>query len=368
MFGSLLIVIGTVIQDVVADAMSTEVVARTTDSGGPKSDADVRSELGMVQVLGRLSLTAGMMAVAGVSGVLAGWFSYRTVFLIALVIPLISMTGVALIGKERARPRPIDWRIFGGGLAFGAVVFVLILAHVPYSQEIIFLISMAVVCTMLAFATRELDRKTRAAILYTAIIIFAFRATPLVGDGYFWWTIDILKFDAHFYGALRQTGALLAIAGMWLFSKQLTEYSVTWTLLWLAIIGTLLALPNVGLVFGLHEWTEAHFGFGAHSIAIIDTAASSPFAQLSMIPMLTLIAFYAPAGHRATWFALMASFMNLALTAGQLQTKYLNEIFVVQRGDYGQLGVLLIVVTVISFVVPVGAILICGRKINRSGI
>ena len=39
-------------------------------------------------------------------------------------------------------------------------------------------------------------------------------------------------------------------------------------------------------------------------------------AQLSMIPLLTLVAIYAPAGHRATWFALMASLMNLALVAG----------------------------------------------------
>jgi hypothetical protein len=37
-----------------------------------------------------------------------------------------------------------------------------------------------------------------------------------------------------------------------------------------------------------------------------------------MIPLLTLTAYYAPPGQRATWFALMASFMNLALVAGQL--------------------------------------------------
>ena len=87
------------------------------------------------------------------------------------------------------------------------------------------------------------------------------------------------------------------------------------------------------------------FGFGARSIAIIDTAAASPFAQLSMIPLLTLIAYYAPAGHRATWFALMASLMNLALVAGQLQTKYLNDSLWCERGEYGELGGLLIAAT-----------------------
>jgi hypothetical protein len=361
--GSLLIVIGTVIQDVVADAMSTEVVSRVGADGVAKPDGEVKSELGMVQVLGRLSLSAGVVAVAGLSGVLAGLFNRETVFLIGLVIPLISIAGVFLIGQEKAERRPIDWRILGGGLAFGAVVLALALGGVPYSQEIIFVVSMAVICTMLVFVTRDLDHKSRMAIFYTTIIIFAFRATPAVGDGYFWWTLDILKFDAEFYGVLRQTGAVLAIVGMWLFAKQLTEYSVTRTLFWLAIIGTILSLPSVGLYYGLHELTERMFGFGARSIAVIDTAAASPFAQLSMIPLLTLTAFYAPAGHRATWFALMASLMNMALVAGQLQSKYLNQIFAVQRGDYGELGGLLIAATFIGFVLPVGTILLFGRKV-----
>jgi len=363
LFGSLLIVIGTVIQDVVADAMSTEVVARVTATGDPKPDPEVRSELGMVQVLGRLSLSAGVLAVAGLSGVLAGWFSRETVFLMGLVVPLISLIGVFLIAEEKSEPRPIDWRILGGGLVFGSAVLALALGGVPYSQEIIFLISMGVICVMLVFVTRDLEHKSRMAILYTTIIIFAFRATPAVGDGYFWWTLDILKFDAHFYGMLRQTGAVLALLGMWFFAKQLTEYSVTKTLFWLAIIGTVLSLPSIGLYMGLHEWTKANFGFGARSIAIVDTAAASPFAQLSMIPLLTLVAYYAPEGHRATWFALMASLMNLALVAGQLQTKYLNDIYVIQRGEYGELGGLLIAATILSFVLPIGAIVLFGRKV-----
>ncbi len=81
-----------------------------------------------------------------------------------------------------------------------------------------------------------------------------------------------------------------------------------------------------------------------------------------MIPLLTLIALYAPEGHRATWFALMASLMNLALVAGQLQTKYLNQIFVVQRGEYTELGPLLIVASVLGFIVPVGPIILFGRR------
>jgi MFS family permease len=91
--GALLIVVGTVIQDVVADAMSTEVVSRVDATGAERPENDVKSELGMVQVLGRLSLSAGIVAVAGLSGVLAGLFGRETVFLLGLVIPLISLRG-----------------------------------------------------------------------------------------------------------------------------------------------------------------------------------------------------------------------------------------------------------------------------------
>ncbi|MBZ0149439.1 MAG: hypothetical protein K8F62_18145 [Pseudorhodoplanes sp.] len=361
--GALSIVLGTVIQDVVADAMSTEVVSRVDAAGKAVPEANVRAELGMVQVLGRLALSAGILAVAGLSGWAAGLMSRESVFLLGLVIPAISITGVFLIKAETVERRAVDWRILGGGLAFGAVVAALALGGVSFAQEIIFVISMSVICTMLVLVTRELEPAKQRAILFTTIIIFAFRATPSVGDGYFWWTLDVLKFDAEFYGVLRQTGALLALVAMWLFAKQLTEYSAAKTLFWIAVAGTLLSLPGVGLYYGLHEWTERMFGFGARSIAIIDAATVSPFAQLSMIPLLTLIAFYAPAGHRATWFALMASLMNMALVAGQLQTKYLNHVFVVERGAYGELGLLLVIVTILGFAIPVLVILALGRRI-----
>jgi hypothetical protein len=83
-----------------------------------------------------------------------------------------------------------------------------------------------------------------------------------------------------------------------------------------------------------------------------------------MIPLLTLCAIYAPKGHRATWFALMASLMNLALVAGALQTKYLNEIFVVGRGSYENLPVLMMWVVAIGFVMPLAAIFAFGRRLQ----
>jgi len=103
---------------------------------------------------------------------------------------------------------------------------------------------------------------------------------------------------------------------------------------------------------------------------IVDTTLESPLGQISMIPMLAWIANSAPDNLKATYFAVMASFTNLALSLSQLGTKYLNEIFIVTRevregangvlpvpADYSQLGDLLIIQVMLGLVLPFAAIL-----------
>ena len=109
----------------------------------------------------------------------------------------------------------------------------------------------------------------------------------------------------------------------------------------------------------------------ARFIALVDTALESPLGQIAMIPMLAWIANSAPAQLKATFFAVMASFTNLALSLAQLCTKYLNQVFIVTReirdpvtkavqvpADYSQLGYLIITALAIGLVVPFAAILI----------
>jgi hypothetical protein len=358
--GYLSIVIGLVLQDVVADAMSTEVVPRTNPDGSPRPQAEVDHDLGMVQVLGRLAVTLGLFAVAGLAGVLAQFLSYDKVFLLALIVPIISVSGAMLVRLETTERRAIDWRILGGGLAFGAAVAALGIAQVPFSSEIVFALSLAVIVTMLARVTQQIDHALRVRIAMAAIIIFAFRATPVVGEGWRWFAIDVLGFTPFFFGVLGQIGAGVAIVALWLWSDVVTRKPVAEVLIWLTVLGTVLSLPILVLVFQLYTAV----GIAPHTVALFETIATSPFAHLSMIPVLTLVAIYAPPGHRATWFALMASLMNLALQAGALQTKYLNLIFHIERGSYDNLPALVVAVLVIGLVLPLTAIAIFGRRIR----
>lgn len=361
---SLLMVTGVVLQDVVADAMSTEVVARVDPDGTPRPQADIDRDLGMVQVLGRLALSFGIFATAGMAGWLAQNVEYETVFLIGMTVPAISVSGAMFVRLESSESRPTDWRILSAGLAFGAIVTALLAIDVPYAQEIVFVISMAVISTMLTYVTRDVPTPTRMRILYAALIIFAFRAVPGVGEGYRWFQIDQLGFNEAFFGILGQTGAGIALAATWLLSDTITRRPIASVLLLLTLLGGVMTLPDLVLVFGGHEWTSIHLGFGAHTIAMIDTAAQSPLDQLSMIPLLTLVAIYAPPSKRALWFALMASFMNLALVASQLQTKYLNDIFIINRGIYEHLPALVVTALAMRLAIPLIAIGLFGRKVR----
>lgn len=98
-----------------------------------------------------------------------------------------------------------------------------------------------------------------------------------------------------------------------------------------------------------------------------------------MIPMLAWIARNAPNDLKATFFAVMASFTNLALSASSLGTKYLNKIFIVTRevsdretgaviiqADYGLLGWLLLAVASIAVLAPLLTILIVQNTLFRT--
>ena len=133
---------------------------------------------------------------------------------------------------------------------------------------------------------------------------------------------------------------------------------VPYLVVFLSVYSTIMIMPFIGMYYGLHEWTQLHFGFGARTIAIIDTMADSPLGQVAMVPMLAWIAKEAPKHQKATYFAVMAAFTNIALSASNLATNYLNKFFVILRGHYDELGLLMITVSSIGLVLPIVAVMI----------
>lgn len=402
---ALLSPIGYVIQDVVADAMTVEAVPRFDDNGAPIDNETQKFMHTTMQTLGRVAVIGGGIAVAMVNIIVfadteglnkaAKSALYAKVYEWALVIPVVSVLGVMLATVLRWRARE---RLVAGGMSAesaaqqldgrtektapnpwilgGSVLFVLFsvgmgLSGFKWKEEVVFIGSMAIIVVMLAKLTRELAPEARATLIGTAAVIFVYRATPGLGDGATWWMIDHLRFDEHFLSVLEMAGSVLALFGLFIFRRFMAERSIAHITGFLALVTTILTLPTLGMVYGLHDWTSrmTDGAVGARTLMLVNTTIASPLSQVAMIPMLVWIARSAPAHLKATYFAVMASFTNLALAAAQLGTKYLNQIFTVSRevrtpegdikvaADYSQLGDLMIVAMVLGLAMPFAAIL-----------
>ncbi|HJU32490.1 MAG TPA: hypothetical protein VJ740_13585 [Hyphomicrobiaceae bacterium] len=360
----MLVVIGSVVQEVVADAMGPEVVPRTEADGSPRRQEDIARDLAMVEVLARLTYSIGAFAVGGIAGLLAKTFSYEALFLMGLVVPLLSVSGGLLVTLRGGRARALDWRIFGGGVALAAVATLLALSAFRYAQEAVFLVSLTTICLMLKRVMLRITPDVRRRIAFVAAAIFAFRAVPMLGEGYRWFAIDRLGFDETFFGVLALTGTGVGLAAMWLLTDAVVRRSPVTVLLWLTGLAAILFLPSLLLAHGVQEWTERAWGIGARSIALIDEAAQSPLALLSTVPLLALVALHAPADQRATFFALVASLMSLAIVASQLATKYLNLLFPINRGSYEHLPDLVAAVIGIAVMLPLLTILALRRHLR----
>ncbi len=382
--------VGFVLQDVVADAMTVEAVQPYDDNGLPLPETELNRRHITMQTLGRIAIIGGSAVVAGVGGWLATTMSYYAMYKLSLIIPVVSVLG-AILGTWNTRKLRIqyrrqgrseeaickllhteecvlkpDWYILGGGVVFVAVSVILGVSELVAKKEVIFFASLAIVCYLMRQLLKGLDPDKRRDILGIAIIVFVFRAMPAIGAGASWWQIDALKFDEAFFGTLRQISSILAIIGMFALRGWMSRRPIPYLVVFLSVYSTLMMLPFVGMYYGLHEWTAKVFGFGARTIAIIDTMADSPLGQVAMIPMLAWIAREAPTEQKATYFAVMAAFTNLALSMSSLGTNYLNEVFTIERGQYGELGRLMITATVIGLVIPVVTVLIVNRWNGKS--
>ena len=406
-FSALLAPIGYVVQDVVADAMTVEAVPRVDAEGKPIDPPTLRLMHTTMQTLGRVAIIGGGVFVSLLNVLLFQDVdampeaqkvdTYIRIYVYALAIPIVSVIGVLLgslvtrrhlsrlrasglaegeaaeIAFGRVEKTTPNWWILGGGLGFVVFTVGMGLSDINFNKEIIFLGSMAIVLFLMSRLVKVLKPEDRLVLVGTAVIIFVYRAMPTPGAGQTWWMIDDLGFDQQFLAVLSLISSVLTLFGMFLFRRFMAERSIAYVVVFLTIASSLLYLPIIGMFYGLHQVTASLTGgvVDAHFIALVDTALESPLGQIAMIPMLAWIANSAPANLKATFFAVMASFTNLALSASQLGTKYLNQVFTVTRevrdrgtdtisvpADYGELGLLMWSAMLLGLLVPIAAVLL----------
>ena len=176
--------VGYVIQDVVADAMTVEAVPLIDDQGEEYSKDQIKIMHTTMQTLGRFAIIGGTVLVALANVILFRNVEsldqvdkiqlYGSIYIYALIIPLISIFGVILSNylrnkkirnletqglkfrDERGDERPkVNWWILGGSLIF--VIFSLSVGSfkIPFAQEIVFTGSVIIILFLMFNLIKE---------------------------------------------------------------------------------------------------------------------------------------------------------------------------------------------------------------------
>lgn len=396
---SILTPIGYVLQDVVADAMTVEAVEPNFKNSTKKDKKKlIKAEHTIIQLYGRFAIILGSLLVG-----LINFFIFKNidkdysdinllygkVYLFALIIPVISILGIFLfnfINKNvkkiiKFKTSKLDYQIFLGSCIFVIVTIFLGSLKIPLSREIVLCSSLLLISILMRLLIKDLNKEDQYTIVGTAIIIFVYRAIPGPGAGLNWFEIDILGFNQSFFAILSVISSFITLIGLIVLRKAMIKASLAKLFVVLSLLSSILYIPSLFMYYEFHHYTSTITNgiVDAKFIAILNAAAESPLTQVAMIPLLAWIAKNAPSKYKATFFAVFASFTNIALSARELFTSYLNKFFVIKRevideksktvlekANYDDLDSLLISLIIITLVVPILTIFIVQKTRYKS--
>lgn len=262
-----------------------------------------QKEAGRLQSICRAALLVGGVIAAYASGVLVETIGARNVFLITGTLPLLTALFSLLIAE------PTE--------------------HVA------------------DFSLRETWKKFRNALtpslLWSALFLFLWRATPTSGGAFNYYLIDEFGFGPEFFGRLAVVSYVTGILGVLIFRKILISVPLKKLFFWIVIASIVLSLPSLGLVY---KWYDL-IGMTPHAFAMADTFISGMLFEIAFLPLLVLVARVCPKGIEATMFAVLASLMNIGLSVSDAGGAMLISYFGVHgatetiAADYGNLHIVL---------------------------
>lgn len=330
LFLGFLVQLGVVLVDIVTDTFQVEAVDK--------------SQYEKVQYWSQVFQTLGLVVGAVFTGILASKFPFQSVIgsVSFLAFPLVWST--ALINVMSRELPHVNWKFLAQALSIIPFFF--------FVSDFWLVLVMTIYVGWFIYKVCPLNKY----FLLTMFGIFLFRVYPSVGPSGTWWAIDVLKFDAEFLGILTLVARVSSLLILFLVGKFLLKGEVKKTLLTVTILAFLLSLPELGVFYNYISPEYAKLAF------LGTTALDAPLTSISMVILGILIARFAPRSGRATYMAVSASFMNLALMYSDFISKRLNEVFIVSRGEYSQYGKLLASTIVLGTILSIIGIILVRKK------
>jgi folate/biopterin transporter len=185
---------------------------------------------------------------------------------------------------------------------------------------------------------------SQKAILYPALFVFLWQATPTADTAMLFFETNKLNFSTEFLGHIRLVAALSSLVGVGVYNFYLKKTPLKKMFFWSAILGTLLGSTQLLLV----TRTNKALGLGDGAFALADSALLTVLGQVSFMPVLVLAARLCPEGVEATLFATLMSILNGGAFLGSALGSVLTGMFGVTADDYSNLAPLVLVCTLMT--------------------
>ena len=301
--------------DVVADSI---VVELSRDQNATETTA------GSLQSLCWAFASAGGIISAYFSGSLVDDLGARPVFLVTSVFPLLVALAALTIPEVKINKKKSPF--FGSNNAL----------H-PMSVEK----NAEMISSVKAQAKALWGALSQQSILYPAIFVFLWQATPTADTAMLFFETNELQFTNEVLGRIRLVAALSSLLGVGVYNFFLKKTPLRKVFLWTGLLGTGLGLTQLLLV----TRTNKALGLSDGAFALADSALLTVLGQVSFMPVLVLAARLCPAGVEATLFATLMSLLNGGAFIGSAFGALLTKAFGVTATDFSHLAMLITVCT-----------------------
>lgn len=155
-----------------------------------------------------------------------------------------------------------------------------------------------------------------------AFFLFFWNFSPSIGAPFFYYSIDILKFDGSFFGIIGAVSGIGSFIGAVIFGKYLSEFPIRKLLVAAVFIGIIATFFD--LIYFL-PYTVSHLSF-ARNIALVSGLPLAIISAIIFLSILNLAAKVSPLYAGGTVFAFLASFLNLGSMGSQFLGGYLFSV------------------------------------------
>jgi MFS family permease len=329
---------GVVMTDMVADIWAVDVSRKD------------ESLLGKMSVYVGIAWSAGSLLAALVTSYLATHFSPSLVISLGLFIP-IGILGLLLQPTIEPPQNTPNKRL----LSLGFLYLAGLVPCLVYDQQLIlFILSLLYIFWVGKDFLGSIPKGTQKHLLLVIFAIFAFRVIPFPVEPMDWWIIGKLGADANFLGTLNLISVAGGLVGMFVFGNTVARAPIIISLIVLTCLDLLSNVPFL-INYYLHV--------NSLDLVIFTSSVTAVLGRLAMIPMNMILAKNAPTINRGIYVTVTASFVNLALSAGTIITKWLNEIFPVTQTNFDNLGILVVSCLGVSVLCSIIGIIFLKRNV-----